>query len=137
MDDHIGLRESIRCGVRLVHGVVTLAVVILAFLAFDDITTDNATSFTVEYFLLLAGAIWCLIVAVSLIGMRHFVLGGACVLVLAAAVWGQRSVGPGTIPSWQPGYVATVAALGWFLVLSVWLLVSGFTANRRGRPMAT
>ncbi len=137
MGDPVESQESIRSCVRLVLAVVTLAVAIVAFLAFDDITTDKATSFPAEYSFLLAGAIWCLIVAVSLIGMRHFVLGGACVLALAAAVWGQRSVGPGTIPSWQAEYVATVAALGWFLVLSLWLLVSGSTPSRRGGPIAT
>jgi len=131
------LQELIRSCVRLVLAAVTLAVVVGAFLAFDDITTDNATSFHAEYSFLRAGAIWCLIVAVSLIGMRHFALGGACVFVLAAAVWGQRSVGPGTIPSWQPGYLATVAALGWFLVLSLWLLVSAFMPGRLGRPIRT
>ena len=118
------LQELIRSGVRLVLAAVTFLVVVGAFLAFDDITTGNETNFHTEYSFLRAGATWCLIVAVSLIGMRHFALGGACVFVLAAAVWGQRSVGPGTIPSWQPGYVATVAALGWFVVLSLWLFVS-------------
>ena len=133
----VELWELIRSCVRLVLAAVTLAVVAGAFLAFDDITTDNATSFHAEYSFLRAGAIWCLIVAVSLIGMRHFALGGTCVFVLAAAVWGQRSVGPGTIPSWQPGYVATVAALVWFLVLSLWLLVSAFIPGQSGRSIRT
>ena len=96
------------------EGVVTLAMVILALLAFEDITTDNATTFTAEYSCLLACAIWFLVLVIRLAGTRHFVLGGASALVLGAAVWGQHAIGPGTTPSWQPEYVAVVAAVGWF-----------------------
>ncbi|HET8548927.1 MAG TPA: hypothetical protein VFL57_13015 [Bryobacteraceae bacterium] len=108
---------------RLSLAVVTLAVVMLTFLAFDDITTGNQTGFTAEYSFLLAATLWCLVVAMCLIRTRHFVPGGTSVAVLVAAIWGQRSVGPGTVPGWEPEYVATVAALGWFLVLSIWLLI--------------
>ena len=113
--------------VLIVDGLVTFAFVVLAWLAFDDITTDNATSFTVEYTCLLACAVWCLVVAVRLATKGHFVLG--------AAVWGQRSIGPGTVPSWQPHYVATAAAMVWFLSLAVVLLVLGFRADPASRPV--
>ena len=135
MDDQAGWREATWRGVRMAQGVITLGMVVLAFLAFlafDDITTDNATSFTFEYAFLLVIAIWSLILGVSLVAMKHFFAGGVSVLVLAAGVWGQRSVGPGTIPSWEPGYVATVAAHAWFLALALWLLVSGLMPGRRG-----
>jgi len=131
VDDRFGLREFIQRCVLVACGVVTLPQVLLAFLALDDITTDNDTDFTEEYSILLSVAIWCLVVALSLTGMRRFVLRGTCMVVLAAAVLGQRSIGPGTVPSWQPAYVSTVAALGWFLVLSLWLVVSGFMPTRR------
>ena len=122
--------------VLIVDGIVTLAFVVLAWLAFDDITTDNATSFTVEYTCLLACAIWCLIVAVRLAAKGYLVLATASALALGAAVWGQRSIGPGTVPSWQPQYVATVAAIVWFLSLAVVLVVLGFRTNRPGSPAA-
>lgn len=131
------MQNTIRSsGHLIVDGVVTLAMVILAFLAFDDITTDNATTFTVEYSCLLACAMWCLVLVIRLAGTRHFVLGGASALVLGAAVWGQHSIGPGTTPSWQPEYVAVVAAVGWFLVLSLLLIVSGVWCDRRDHPLA-
>ena len=122
--------------VLIVDGFVTLAFVVLAFLAFDDITTDNATSFTVEYTCLLACAIWCLAVAVRLATKGYFILGTASALALGAAVWGQRSIGPGTVPSWQPRYVATVAAIIWFLSLALVLFVLGFRTDRAGSPAA-
>ena len=122
--------------VLIVDGLVTFAFIVLAWLAFDDITTDNATSFTVEYTCLLACAIWCLVVAVRLAAKGRFIVGTASALALGAAVWGQRSIGPGTVPSWQPQYVATVAAIVWFLSLAVVLVVLGFRTNRAGSPAA-
>jgi len=122
--------------VLIVDGFVTLAFIVLAWLAFDDITTDNATSFPVEYTCLLACAIWCLVVAVRLATKGRFILGTASALALVAAVWGQRSIGSGTVPSWQPQYVATVAAIIWFLSLAAVLIVLGFRTNRAGGPVA-
>jgi hypothetical protein len=122
--------------VLIVDGFVTFAFIVLAWLAFDDITTDNATSFTVEYTCLLACAIWCLAVAIRLAARGHFILGTASALALGAAVWGQRSIGPGTVPSWLPQYVATVAAIVWYLSPAVVLVVLGFRTNRAGRPAA-
>jgi hypothetical protein len=120
----------------IVDGFVTFAFLVLAWLAFDDITTDNATSFTVEYTCLLACAIWCLVVAVRLAAKGHFILGTASALALGAAVWGQRSIGPGTVPSWQPQYVATAAAIVWFVSLAVVLVVLGFRTDRARSPAA-
>ena len=37
--------------------VVTIAALLLVFAAFDDITTDNATSFPLEYTILAASAV--------------------------------------------------------------------------------
>lgn len=133
----VEVQNAIPSSARLiVDGVVTLAMVILAFLVFDDITTDNATRFAVEYSCLLACAIWRLVLVIRLAGTRHFVLGGASALVLGAAVWGQPAIGPGATPSWQPEYVAVVAAVGWFLVLSLLLIVSGVRCDRRDHRLA-
>ena len=120
----------------IVDGIVTLVFVVLAWLAFDDITTDNTTSFTVEYTCLLGCAIWCLIAALRLAAKGYFILATASALALGAAVWGQRSIGPGTVPSWQPQYVATVAAILWFLSLPLVLVVLGFRTDRAGSPDA-
>jgi hypothetical protein len=44
--------------VRLRESAATLAAVVLAFAAFDDITTDRATTFTFEWLGLAACGIW-------------------------------------------------------------------------------
>jgi len=107
--------------------VVTIAALFLVFAAFDDITTDNATSFPLEYTILVAFAVWLLFIAVRLMRRGHALLGGISLLALASAVWGQRVVGPGVV--WRPGggefkpeYVAVISAYGWFCALSLAML---------------
>ena len=75
--------------------VVTIAALLLVFAAFDDITTDSATSFPLEYTILAASAVWLLFIAVRLMRRGHGLLGGISLLALASAVWGQRAIGPG------------------------------------------
>jgi hypothetical protein len=108
-------------------GFLTIAVLLLVFAAFDDITTDNATSFPLEYTILAASGVWLLIIAVRLMRHGHGVLGGISLLALATAVWGQRAVGPGVV--WgqrsgglEPEYVGVMAAYGWFCALSLAML---------------
>lgn len=106
-------------------GVGTLFAVLLAFAAFDDITTDNATSFVFEYAILIGCCAWCLVVILGLLNSKRRILAATSACVLAAALWGQRAIGPGTVPSWRPEYVATVSAVIWFLVLSLILIMLG------------
>jgi hypothetical protein len=116
-------------------GVVTLAAVGLAFAAFNDITTDNATSFTTEYIFLLGCGAWVLGAAVFLIIKSHRALGILSLLALACGVWGQQAIGPGIVPSFQPEYVATLGSVVWFLGLSVILMILGIRGHRAGRPV--
>ncbi len=102
---------------RLRDAVVTFVILLLVFAAFDDITTDNATAFPVEYTFLAISAIWLAFVSVQLMRNQHQVLGGLSLAALAAGIWGQGGVGPGITPGWWPEYVATVAACLWFWVL--------------------
>ena len=107
--------------------VVTIAVLLLVFAAFDDITTDNATSFPLEYTTLVASAVWLLFIAVRLMRHGHGLLGGISLLALASAVWGQRAVGPGVVwgqraAGFKPEYVAVMTAYGWFCALSLAML---------------
>lgn len=113
----------------LADAVITMAAVLLAYAAFDDITTDNATSFTFEYAGLAVCGAWLLVLALRLIREGRLALGGISLLALAGAVWGQRAIGPGTVPSVGPHYLATVGAFGWFAVLSVILLVVEWRAH--------
>jgi len=114
-------------------GILTFVAVLLAALAFDDITTDNATRFPLEYTALLGCSVWCLLMAVRLTRTGHRVLGTISLLALGGAVWGQRAVGPGIVPSFQPEYVATLAGLGWFLALSIILVALSIRDSRAGR----
>ena len=72
----------------MVDAVVTVVALVIAFLAFDDITTDNSTDFTVEYALLTAGATWLLVLAIRLIRSHHGGLGTTSLLFLAVGLWG-------------------------------------------------
>jgi len=128
-------QQMIKSGGDVMCGVVTFFMAALAFAACDDITTDNATSFVVEYLFLLVFAGWALFLAARLAWTRRIVLAGASFLVLGAAIWGQRLIGPGTIPSWQPEYIATAFALVWFLGLSLFLTASGFRVERSKAPV--
>ena len=71
--------------------------------------------------------------AVRLTRTGHRVLGTISLLALGGAVWGQRAVGPGIVPSFQPEYVATLAGAGWFLALSIILVALSIRDSRAGR----
>lgn len=105
-------------------------VLLLVFAAFDDITTDNATTFRFEYTILLGCSGWLLFVAWDLLRRDYRALGGASLLALASAVWAQRRIGPGITPGLWPEYIVMTAAYIWFWVLAVALLWLGWRARR-------
>jgi hypothetical protein len=108
----------------LASGLATLAALLLICAAFDDITTDNATTFGTEYALLLARAGSLTFVAVRLLRAGHQLLGGASLLAVAAGFWAQRAIGPGIVPGFWAEYVVVTAAYLWFVALAtslVWL----------------
>ena len=107
----------------LTSGLATFAALLLIFAAFDDITTDNATTFRAEYAALLACAGLLTFVGVRLWRAGHRLLGGASLLAVAAGLWAQRSMGPGIVPGLWAVVVASMAYL-WFVALAtslVWL----------------
>ena len=136
-DSNVHIDQTSRAQSWLVPvGGMTFAVVVIGFLSFDDITTDNATRFPLEYSFLLGGAIWCLLVTVWMARTGHQALATISLLALGSAVWGQRAIGPGIVPSLQPEYVATLAGAGWFLALSLILLLLGMRGNRARSPVS-
>jgi hypothetical protein len=122
--------------VDLVDGLLTAGAVVLAFLAFDDITTDNATSFRVEYACLLACAGWVALLVARLTRRGHGALAGLTGALLLAALWGQRKIGPGVRASWQPEYVVATAALAGIMLVACYLVVTGARSRRVTSPPA-
>jgi len=116
-------RDIARVFIR--DGLVSLIVLLFAYGAFDDITTDNATSFRFEYGMLAACALWLGSVGLRLLRLGHRRLGIASLAILGGALWGQRAIGPNPTPHFWPGYLITLGAFLWFLALAVGLLVRG------------
>lgn len=112
----------------LASGLVTVATLLLIFAAFDDITTDNATTFRAEYAALVACAACLTGIAVWLWRGGHQLLGGASLLAVAAGVWAQRAIGPGIVPGFWAEYIVMTAACLWFVALAINLL---WLARRR------
>jgi hypothetical protein len=117
-------------GFLLRDGLISFVVVLLAFAAFDDITTDTSTHFTAEYTALVASAAWCGFVAASLIRLGRRTLGMLSLIALLVGLWAQRGIGPGITRGLWPEYVAMIAVFLWFLALAATLVVLGW----RGVP---
>lgn len=98
------------------EAAVTLATVLLAFAAFDDITTDRASTFTVEWVALGVCSVWLLTVSWRLVRSEHRWLGFVSVVALAGAAGAGSTIRPGT-GSFQIEYLTTIAGLFWFLGL--------------------
>jgi hypothetical protein len=107
------------------NGVVTSVALLLVYAAFDDIATDNATAFPVEYSLLVVCGAWLFFVAWDLVRRGYRFPGGVSVLAAAAAVWGQRAIVPGGAPGFRLEAGTLIVAYLWFWALSFWLLWSG------------
>jgi hypothetical protein len=102
-------------------------VLLLAFAAFDDITTDHDASFALEYAVLAGCALWLFVIAGRLLLEGRRALGAGSLVALAGAVWAQADVGPGIVPGPWPGYLTTAVAFLWFAGLAVVLF---FGAHR-------
>ena len=125
------LNSASATGTRLLsNATITLVALLLVFAAFDDITTDNATTFRVEYTFLVGCAGWLLFVAWSLIRGGHPALGFASLLALASALWAQQAIGPGMVPGLRPEYIVMTAAYFWFWALAGAMLWLAWRAGR-------
>jgi hypothetical protein len=95
---------------------LTLAVVVFAYAAFDDITTDTATTFAVEWVSLAVCGVWLAMSSWRLLRSEHRWLGSISAVALVAAVGAGSTIRPGT-GSFQVEYLITMAGLLWFLGL--------------------
>ncbi len=127
-------QDTSGAGVFFVQATVTLVVLAFAWLALDDITTDNSTGFLPEYRLLAGAGAWCLFVAYTLLRKGRRAIGAASVVAVAAAAsvaldgLGHKRDG-GWSAFWLE-YSVMLAPWLWFLVLSVIL----FALGRRAMP---
>jgi peptidoglycan/LPS O-acetylase OafA/YrhL len=96
--------------------VLTLTAVLLAFAAFDDITTDTATTFTPEWIGLAVCGVWLVIVSWRLLRGEQRWIGSISMVAVAAGVGAGSTIRPGTGP-FAVEYLLTVAGLLWFLGL--------------------
>lgn len=110
-------------------GVASLAFIVLVCLAFDDITTDTAQAFEFEYTILAVATAWFVLVSSWLIWSGRRAAGLLSLVALCGALWAQQAIGPGTRASLEPEYLTTLAALAWFLGLSLWLTLRGARAS--------
>jgi hypothetical protein len=110
-------------------GIVSILLLVLAWLALDDITTDNATgAFIPEYSCLVVSGIWFAGLAVWLLVLRWLRLGAASVLALTLAVLAFWSL-PHHYAPLSPVNYSGLISIAWFLVLAIWLVT-----RRAARP---
>ena len=110
-----------------------IVAVLAAVAALDDITTDNSSDFTVEYWLLIACGLWLCAVSFRLWRHGHRILGSLSCGAVAAAAWALSVLPPHFRAGVYPEYLAILAALVWFTVLAAGLFRRGWNAYP-GRP---
>ncbi len=128
-----GRRAERSRGQVLRDAAVTLATVLLAYAAFDDITTDNATTFTFEWVALAVCGVWLLIVSWRLLRSENRWLGAISLVALLTAVGAGSAIRPGT-GQFQIEYLTTIAGLLWFLGLAG--ILTGLTWRRTDQHTA-
>jgi hypothetical protein len=107
-------------------GVVSILLLVLAWLALDDITTDNATgpdAFKVEYSCLVICGVWFASIAIWLLAHRRAhtsIISIAAVALAVVAFWSlPHHYAPGTAVN----YLGLIS-LAWFMGLAVWMTVA-------------
>jgi hypothetical protein len=122
-------RDVSRARAFLAEAAVTIALVVLAWLAVDDITTDNSAGFKPEYRLLAACGAWCLFLAYDLTKHGYSRLGATSVIAVASAVWvASDGLGHKRDGGWSvfwPEYTVMLVAWLWFLALAIVLVALG------------
>jgi hypothetical protein len=106
-------------------GIASILLLMLAWAALDDITTDTATAFVPEYSILVVCGIWFTAVAVWLLVRRRALTGIISLFAVALAVIAFWSL-PHHYGQGSPINYLGLLSLAWFLALAVWM------AARRG-----
>jgi len=110
---------------------VTFLAVVLAFLALDDITTDQATSFTLERVALAGCAGWFLYIAWRFWQQGQGLLALLSFGLVAIGAFANPAIGQDPAPN-PLAYLATIAGLAWFLLVAGMLAgAAWFRTNHR------
>ena len=107
------------------QGIVSLVLLVLAWLAIDDITTDNATGgFVPEYSMLVLCGLWFAALAVWLLLRQRVRLAGTSAAAVALGVVACWSLPHHYAP---PTWVNQLGLLpiAWFLGLAIFLIREG------------
>lgn len=125
------ISRDTRTAAHFRDGVITIVVLLLVFAAFDDITTDNATTFRPEYSALIGCAAWLTFVAARLLREGRRILGALSALLVVASVWAQSAIVHGASPGLRPEGIVIIVTYMWFWGLSFALLWLGWRNDRR------
>jgi hypothetical protein len=113
------------------YGAVSLIVLLFSWLALDDITTDNANEFPLEYTILVVAAVWFAVLGGTLIARRRLCAGVASLVAVAIGVAACWSLPHHYQPPSLLNYVGYLP-LAWFLGLAVWLVAGRMRAAAAG-----
>ena len=111
------------------RGALSLIVLLLSWLALDDITTDNASEFPLEYAILVSAGIWFAALGVLLAAKRHSFSGISSLVAVGLGIVAFWSLPHHYQPPSAINYLGYVS-LAWFVGLTVWLLAGRVQAGR-------
>lgn len=110
------------------RGALSLIVLLLSWLALDDITTDNANEFPLEYAILLSAGLWFTALGVSLVAKRRSFAGISSLVAVGLGVVAFWSLPHHYQPPSPINYLGYLP-LAWFAGLTVWLLAGRVQAR--------
>lgn len=112
------------------RGAISIVWLLLSWAALDDITTDNANSFPLEYSILIAAGMWFAALGVWLLLNRRTLSGVCSIVALALGMVAFTSLPHHYQPATFTNLLGYVP-VAWFLGITVWLLAA---AERRPAP---
>ena len=105
------------------RGALSLIVLLLSWLALDDITTDNANDFPLGSTILVSAGTWSTALGVSLVSKRRSFAGISSLVAVGLGVVAFWSLPHHYQPPSLINYLGYVP-LAWFAGLTVWLLAA-------------
>jgi hypothetical protein len=112
------------------RGALSATVLVLSWLALDDITTDTADAFHLEYSTLVLAAAWFAALGAWLLAHGHTRTGGISLLAVALGVVAFWSLPHHYHAASAVNYLGFLT-LAWFAGISLWLL-----RQRRSQSMS-